>query len=62
MALSIVADLHRGLADLSGGATGHVSRAVTDAARADGVQVELTGSLASLAQGAPSSELIGVGA
>jgi len=37
------------------------ARAVTDAARADGVQVELTGSLASLAQGAPSSELIGVG-
>ena len=35
--------------------------AVTEAARADGVQVELTGSLALLAQEAPSSELIGVG-
>jgi RND superfamily putative drug exporter len=35
--------------------------AVTDAAGADGVQVELTGSLALLAQEAPSSELIGVG-
>ena len=35
--------------------------AVTDAARADGVQVELTGSLALLAQEEPSSELIGVG-
>ena len=36
--------------------------AVTDAASVGGVQVELTGSLASLAQEAPSSELIGVGA
>ena len=35
--------------------------AVTDAADADGVQVELTGPLALLAQEAPSSELIGVG-
>ena len=35
--------------------------AVTDAAQAEGVQVELTGSLALLAQEAPSSELIGVG-
>ncbi|MBA2279828.1 MAG: MMPL family transporter [Acidimicrobiia bacterium] len=35
--------------------------AVTDAARAGGVQVELTGALALLAQEAPSSELIGVG-
>ncbi|MBA3802841.1 MAG: MMPL family transporter, partial [Acidimicrobiia bacterium] len=35
--------------------------AVTEAARADGVQVELTGALALLAQEAPSSELIGVG-
>jgi RND superfamily putative drug exporter len=35
--------------------------AVTDTARADGVQVELTGALALLAQEAPSSELIGVG-
>jgi RND superfamily putative drug exporter len=35
--------------------------AVTDGARAGGVSVELTGSLALLAQGAPSSELIGVG-
>jgi RND superfamily putative drug exporter len=35
--------------------------AVTDAARADGVQVELTGSLALLEQKAPSSELIGIG-
>ncbi|MDQ3371321.1 MAG: MMPL family transporter [Actinomycetota bacterium] len=35
--------------------------AVTDAARAEGVQVELTGALALLAQEAPSSELIGVG-
>ena len=35
--------------------------AVTDAGRADGVQVELTGSLALLAQEDPSSELIGVG-
>ncbi len=37
------------------------ARAVTEAARADDVQVELTGSLALLAQEAPSSELIGVG-
>jgi RND superfamily putative drug exporter len=35
--------------------------AVTDAAAPDGVQVELTGSLALLAQEDPSSELIGVG-
>ena len=35
--------------------------AVTDDARAGGVQVELTGSLALLAQEDPSSELIGVG-
>ena len=35
--------------------------AVTEAAGADGVQVELTGALALLAQEAPSSELIGVG-
>jgi RND superfamily putative drug exporter len=35
--------------------------AVTDAARAGGVDVELTGSLAQLAQETPSSELIGVG-
>ena len=35
--------------------------AVTDDAGADGVQVELTGSLALLAQEDPSSELIGVG-
>jgi len=35
--------------------------AVTDRARAGGVRVELTGSLALLAQKAPSSELIGVG-
>jgi putative drug exporter of the RND superfamily len=35
--------------------------AVADAAQADGVQVELTGALALLAQKAPSSELIGVG-
>ena len=35
--------------------------AVTDAARDSGVEVELTGSLAALAQDAPSSELIGVG-
>jgi RND superfamily putative drug exporter len=35
--------------------------AVTDTARAGGVDVELTGSLAQLAQQAPSSELIGVG-
>jgi RND superfamily putative drug exporter len=35
--------------------------AVTDEARAGGVDVELTGSLALLAQDAPSSELIGVG-
>ena len=35
--------------------------AVTDRAEADGVQVELTGSLALLAQEDPSSELIGVG-
>ena len=35
--------------------------AVTDAAVANGVQVELTGSLALLAQEDPSSELIGVG-
>ena len=35
--------------------------AVTDQAEADGVQVELTGSLALLAQEDPSSELIGVG-
>jgi RND superfamily putative drug exporter len=35
--------------------------AVTDAARGGGVQVELTGSLALLAQDDPSSELIGVG-
>jgi RND superfamily putative drug exporter len=34
--------------------------AVTDAARAGGVDVELTGSLALLAEEAPSSELIGV--
>ena len=39
----------------------HDALAVTDAARADGVQVELTGELALLAQEAPSSELIGVG-
>ena len=39
----------------------HDALAVTDAARADGVQVELTGELALLAQKAPSSELIGVG-
>lgn len=37
------------------------ARAVTQAARADDVQVELTGSLALLAQDTPSSELIGVG-
>ena len=35
--------------------------AVTDVARVGGVDVELTGSLALLAQEAPSSELIGVG-
>ena len=35
--------------------------AVTDDARAGGVQVELTGALALLAQDGPSSELIGVG-
>jgi RND superfamily putative drug exporter len=35
--------------------------AVTDTARANGVQVELTGDLALLATAAPSSELIGVG-
>src|SRR3546814_15003048 len=35
--------------------------AVTDTASADGLQVELTGSLALLAQADPSSELIGVG-
>src|SRR5262249_13242337 len=35
--------------------------AVEEAARAGGVEVELTGSLAQLAQDAPSSELIGVG-
>jgi RND superfamily putative drug exporter len=35
--------------------------AVTHEARADGVDVELTGALATLAQDAPSSELIGVG-
>ncbi|MGD9705317.1 MAG: MMPL family transporter [Acidimicrobiia bacterium] len=35
--------------------------AVTDAAGVDGVQVELTGALALLAQESPSSELIGVG-
>jgi RND superfamily putative drug exporter len=35
--------------------------AVTDEARADGVQVELTGSLAGLAADDPSSELIGIG-
>ncbi|MEY2570115.1 MAG: putative drug exporter of the superfamily, partial [Acidimicrobiaceae bacterium] len=35
--------------------------AVTDGARAGGVDVELTGSLALLAQADPSSELIGVG-
>ncbi|MEO7556674.1 MAG: MMPL family transporter [Acidimicrobiales bacterium] len=35
--------------------------AVTEVARAEGVQVELTGSLALLAQEDPSSELIGVG-
>src|SRR6187549_3124426 len=39
----------------------HDALAVTDAARADGVQVELTGELALLAQKAPSSELIRVG-
>ncbi|MEY2449181.1 MAG: putative drug exporter of the superfamily, partial [Acidimicrobiaceae bacterium] len=37
------------------------AKAVTNEARAGGVQVELTGSLALLAQEAPSSELIGVG-
>src|SRR3546814_19103571 len=35
--------------------------AVTDTASADGLQVELTGALALLAQADPSSELIGVG-
>src|SRR4051794_585600 len=35
--------------------------AVTDDARSGGVQVELTGPLAELAQKAPSSELVGVG-
>ena len=35
--------------------------AVTDDARAGGVQVELTGALAQLAQADPSSELIGIG-
>jgi RND superfamily putative drug exporter len=39
----------------------HDAMAVTDTARADGVDVELTGSLALLAQEAPSSELIGLG-
>ena len=39
----------------------HDASAVADGARAAGVQVELTGSLALLAQKAPSSELIGVG-
>ena len=36
-------------------------RPSTDDARADGVQIELTGALALLAQEEPSSELIGVG-
>jgi putative drug exporter of the RND superfamily len=35
--------------------------AVTDSVRADGVEVELTGALALLAQEDPSSELIGIG-
>src|SRR3954471_17924719 len=39
----------------------HDAEAVTADARADGVDVELTGSLASLAQSNPSSELIGIG-
>jgi putative drug exporter of the RND superfamily len=39
----------------------HDATAVTAAARAGGVEVELTGSLAQLAQKTPSSELIGVG-
>lgn len=39
----------------------HDALAVTDHARADGVQLELSGALALLAQKAPSSELIGVG-
>jgi RND superfamily putative drug exporter len=37
------------------------AKAVAQRARADGVQVELTGALAQLAQNAPSSELIGLG-
>ncbi len=39
----------------------HDARAVTDAAQAEGVEVELTGALALLEQEAPSSELIGLG-
>jgi RND superfamily putative drug exporter len=39
----------------------HDALDVTAAARADAVQVELTGELALLAQDAPSSELIGIG-
>jgi len=39
----------------------HDAMGARDAARAGGVQVELTGSLAELAQDAPSSELIGIG-
>ena len=46
--------------DKLGAAQLHDALAVTATARAGGVQVELTGSLALLAQDAPSSELIGI--